>query len=206
MVFDMHVHQNRHSSDSKMDIYKGIEYAKEIGLDGICITDHDNLGLRPLAKELSDQTGIQVIVGVEIYTLDGDLLCFGIDEMPAERLSAQETIDFVLERGGACIAAHPYRHNRRGLEDVMFSVTGLTAIEGYNGRTKAEDNMRAVSVAKQLNIPVTGGSDAHTVAELGGYVTIFEDVIKDEKTFINALKSGKFYASSANQAEIEEIA
>ena len=206
MIFDMHVHQNRHSSDSKMDIYKGIEYAKEIGLDGICITDHDNLGLRPLAKALSDQSGIQVIVGVEIYTLDGDILCFGIDEMPEERLSAQETIDFVLERGGACIAAHPYRHNRRGLEDVMFQVSGLTAIEGYNGRTKAEDNRRALAAAKHLNIPVTGGSDAHTIEELGNYVTVFEEAIYDEKSLISALKAGKFYSSSIDQLREEEIA
>ncbi len=72
MIFDMHVHQNQHSSDSKLNIYEGIKYAKEQGLDGICITDHDNLGLRKRAKKLSEESGIQIIVGVEIYTLDGE--------------------------------------------------------------------------------------------------------------------------------------
>lgn len=206
MIFDLHVHQDRHSLDSKMDIYKGIEYAKKVGLDGICITDHDDLGLRPLARELSEESGIQIIVGVEIFTLDGDLLCYGIDKMPDERLSAQETIEFVREQGGVCIAAHPYRHNRRGLEDVLFEVEGLSAIEGYNGRTKAEDNLRAVNAAKQMNIPITGGSDAHTVEELGTCVTVFEEAIHSEEKFIEQLKAGRFYSSSIQINEITEIA
>lgn len=196
MIFDMHIHQSRHSADSKLDIYEGIEYAKSVGLDGICITDHDNIGLRGLAKELSDYSGIQVIVGVEIYSLDGDILCFGIDEMPKERLSAQDTIDFVTARGGICVAAHPYRDNRRGLEDVLYEVKGLTAIEGYNGRTKLENNHRAVSLAKALKLPITGSSDAHTVGEIGNYVTQFENPIDSEATFIKEMKAGRFSAGT----------
>jgi len=206
MIFDMHIHQNRHSSDSKMDIYEGIEYAKTVGLDGICITDHDDLGLRPLAEQLSKETGIQIIVGVEIYTLDGDLLCYGIDKMPETRMSAQETIDYVHAQGGACIAAHPYRHNRRGLEDTLFEVEGLSAVEGYNGRTKMEDNLRAVQVAKTLSIPVTGGSDAHTVEEVGNYVTVFEAPVETEEAFIQQLKAGRFYPSTMQSSDSEEIA
>jgi predicted metal-dependent phosphoesterase TrpH len=192
MIFDMHIHQNRHSGDSQLDIYEGIEYAKRVGLDGICVTDHDNIGLKSLAKELSEASGIQVIVGVEIYSLDGDILCYGIDEIPEERMSAQATIDYVNARGGVCVAAHPYRHNRRGLEDVLYQVKGLTAIEGYNGRTKLEDNLRAVSLAKELGLPITGSSDAHTLEEIGNYVTIFENPIASEEAFIAAMKSGRF--------------
>jgi len=195
MIFDMHVHQNRHSSDSRLDIYEGIQYAKNLGLDGICITDHDDLGLRSLAKELSENAGIQVIVGVEIYTLDGDLLCYGIEDLPKERMTAQETIDYVNERGGACIAAHPYRSNRRGLEEVLYDVKGLSAIEGYNGRTKSDENHKAISVATELDIPISGGSDAHTLDEIGNYVTVFQEVVYDEQSFVKALKSGSFYPS-----------
>ncbi len=90
MIIDMHIHQKMNSSDSKLDLFEAIEVAKQRGLDGICITDHDDLGLRPMAQTISTETGFPVYVGVEIFTLDGDLLCFGIDEMPQERLSAQE--------------------------------------------------------------------------------------------------------------------
>lgn len=196
MIIDMHIHQNQHSLDSKLNIYEGIEYAKKNGLDGICITDHDNLGLRKLAKDLSYSSGIQIFVGVEIFTTDGDMLCYGIDEIPKERLSAQETIDFVNHRGGVCIAAHPFRKNGRGIENRLSSLEGLVAIEGYNGRTKLENNLRSVSIANELGIPITGGSDAHTVEEIGNYITKFEKHIYSEETFLQELKAGRFSAGT----------
>ncbi|MBN2898470.1 MAG: PHP domain-containing protein [Clostridia bacterium] len=208
MIFDMHVHQNRHSSDSRLDIYEGVEYAKSLGLDGICVTDHDNLGLKSLAAELTKNSGIHVIVGVEIYTLDGDLLCYGIDEMPEKRMSAQETIDYVNARGGVCVAAHPFRDNRRGLEEVLYQVNGLAALEGYNGRTKPEDNFKSISTADSLALPICGGSDAHTVEEIGNFVTVFEDAITSEADLIAALRSGRFSAGVIKGRAVsrEEIA
>lgn len=204
MIFDMHVHQSRHSSDSQLDIYEGIQYAKKLGLDGICITDHDDLGLRPLAKNLSEESGIYVFVGVEIYTLDGDLLCYGIDEMPDVRMTAQETIDYVNERGGACIAAHPFRDNRRGLEEALYNVKGLVALEGYNGRTKNANNQKALLAAEELNLPISGGSDAHTVEEIGNFVTKFDVVINSEESLVAALKAGQFSPNSIKEKLADE--
>lgn len=192
MLLDLHVHQSRHSLDSRLDILDAVRDAKKHKLGGICITDHDDLGLRAFAEALSVKENLLIIVGVEINTLDGDLLCYGIDEMPKVRMSAQETIDFVHKGNGVVIAAHPYRHNNRGLKDVLFDVNGLDAIEAYNGRTDDQSNLLALEAAKTLNIPVTGASDAHTVGEIGNYVTYFEDTIRNENDFINAIKSKKF--------------
>ncbi len=98
-----------------------------------------------MADVISNETDFPVYVGVEIYTLDGDLLCFGIDEMPENRMSAQETIDYVNSKGGGVtVAAHPYRHNNRGLGgDVIAEVKGLGAVEAFNGRTDSLSNLRA---------------------------------------------------------------
>lgn len=109
MIMDLHIHEQRNSSDSKIDLDQIIQEAKDKGLNGICITDHDTLGLRKKQNDLMDMHDFLIIIGVEIYTLDGDLLCFGIDEMPKKRMSAQDTLEFVHKRGGICIAAHPYR-------------------------------------------------------------------------------------------------
>jgi len=192
MKFDLHVHQNIHSSDSKIDIREGLRYAKSIGLDGVCITDHDSLGMRSNAESLSKEHNLLVIVGVEIYSEDGDILCFGIDEMPTERLSAQNTIDFVQSRGGVCVAAHPFRNNNRGLGELIYDVDGLCAVEGYNGRTSSLNNDRCILGAKNSNIRITGGSDAHTVNEIGCCYTQFDTEIHCEEDFISALKQGKF--------------
>lgn len=202
MLFDLHIHQSLHSGDSILKIDEAIEEAKDLGLNGICITDHDDLGLREQAAFLSKKHDFLVIVGVEIYTLDGDLLCYGIEEMPDRRMTAQETIDFVRARGGVCIAAHPYRHNNRGLKDKMLTVSGLHAIEGYNGRTDDLSNEKAVEVANSLNIPITGGSDSHKPGEIGNFVTQFEDSITDEGAFIEAIKSGRFTARSIEKDHI----
>ncbi|MBI9014467.1 MAG: PHP domain-containing protein [Clostridiales bacterium] len=190
MLFDLHVHQDKHSLDSKLNINDAINEAKTKGLDGICITDHDDLGLRPFAKYLSAYHNLLVIVGVEIYTLDGDLLCYGIDELPTERLSAKETINYVHEHGGVCIAAHPYRKNNRGVKDLIKTLN-LDAIEVYNGRTDDASNEIAYSEALELGLPMTGSSDAHSVGEIGCYVTEFEEPVYSEEDFIRAIKLGK---------------
>lgn len=192
MIFDLHVHQNRHSKDSQLNIEDAINEAKQLGLNGICITDHDDLGLRSRADFLTETHNFLVIVGVEIYTLEGDLLCYGIDEIPSERLSAQETIDYVHERGGVCIAAHPYRHNNRGLKDLLLSVKGLDAVEVYNGRTDDYSNQKSYNMAKKLKLPMTGSSDAHELGEIGRFVTRFEDDINSESDFIAAIASGRY--------------
>ena len=201
MLFDLHVHQDKHSLDSKLSIIDAIQEAKTKGLDGICITDHDDLGLRPFAKYLSEYHNLLVIVGVEIYTLDGDLLCYGIDELPTERLSAKATIDFVHERGGVCIAAHPYRHNNRGVKNLIRTLE-LDAIEVYNGRTDEASNERAYSEALKLGLPMTASSDAHSVGEIGGYVTDFEEAIYSEEDLIRAIKLGKMTYQRTYRDEI----
>ena len=204
MLFDLHIHQDKHSSDSKLNILDAIKDAKALNLDGICITDHDDLGLRGYTGELSKEYNLLIISGVEIYTLDGDLLCYGIDELPDERMSAQDTIDYVHKRGGVCIAAHPYRHNNRGLGDKLYQVQGLDAIEGLNGRTDVLSNLKSVEVAKELNIPITGGSDAHSKGEIGSYITRFNKKIINEKDFIDAIKSGEFEPVSLKEFETKE--
>lgn len=192
MLFDLHIHQNLHSKDSRLAIETAVEEAKALGLSGIGITDHDDLGLRNHVDKLSKELNFLIIVGVEIYTLDGDLLCYGIDEMPSERLSAEDTIQYVHERGGICIAAHPYRHNNRGLGQLIESIDGLDAIEAFNGRTDHISNTKALDVAKLRNIPATGSSDAHQDGEVGTFVTAFEDSIYSERDLIKAIKSKKF--------------
>ncbi len=190
MIIDFHLHQNLHSSDSRLDLVQAIELAKSRGLSGICVTDHDDMGYTAFAEKISQQTGFKIFVGVEIYTLDGDLLCFGIDHLPEKRMSAQDTIDFVNARGGVTIAAHPYRNNNRGLGDKMKEVVGLGAIEAYNGRTDAFSNFKAGMTARALNLPLTGGSDAHTNEEVGNFATRVLHDVETMSDLVYAIKNG----------------
>ena len=194
MIYDIHVHQKEHSFDSKLNIEDALIQAKKISLDGICITDHDSLGLRKDKNRIDNlisKYGVNIIVGVEIFTLDGDLLCYGIDELPKSRLSAKETIKFVNDLGGICIAAHPYRNATRGLEDNIVFLDNLHGVEAFNGRTSNSLNIKAFQIANKKNSTILGGSDAHSINEIGNFATKFEVEIKNESDFILAIKEGK---------------
>ena len=104
MLIDMHIHESTFSSDSKMTLEEIVKTAKERGLDGICITDHDSMGLKEQAEEYSGKTGFPIFVVIEFYSLCGDITAFGIDSYPDTRIPAQDFIDMVNEAGGFCIA------------------------------------------------------------------------------------------------------
>lgn len=193
MIFDLHIHEKKNSSDSQLDIYRAIEVAKAKRIDGICITDHDSLGLKNEVYDIIQETDFKVIVGVEIFSLDGDLLCFGIDSLPEKRMSAQKTIEFVKSRGGVCIAAHPFRDNGRGLGFKIRELEGLDAIEVLNGRTKKMGNKLAIELAEELEIPMIAGSDAHTDDEVGNFVTHFDVPIETEQDLVEAIQNGKTF-------------
>ena len=60
--------------------------SKELGLDGICITDHDNNLLRNEIGDYAYINDLLVIVGAEVYTREGDILVFGLDDIPEPRI------------------------------------------------------------------------------------------------------------------------
>jgi predicted metal-dependent phosphoesterase TrpH len=200
MKFDLHIHESKHSKDSRLELEQIVLEAKAQGLDGIAVTDHDVLGLRSQARFLSARHDLMIFVGVEVSTSRGDILVLGVDELPqaegGNRLEPQVLIDYVNERGGATIAAHPFRDNGRGLGNSIFELSGLTAIEGYNGRTFLKHNALAVEAASKLGMPVTGGSDAHKPGEVGTYATQVDAAVHSERDLIRALKLGQCHPVS----------
>ena len=46
MLVDMHLHECTYSTDSFLRLEEIVSIARERGLDAICITDHDSMGLR----------------------------------------------------------------------------------------------------------------------------------------------------------------
>lgn len=204
MLIDIHIHEEKGSFDSQLSIEKSIAEAEAKGLDALCITDHDSLYWRRRIEGYQKKTDVLLIVGVEIFTLDGDLLCFGIDTLPKKRMRAKETIAYVKKQGGVCIAAHPYRENNRGLGDLIYQLDELTAVEGLNGRTKTYNNRKAMALSRNFNLKVVGGSDAHTPEEVGQWATYFNNEISNEKQFIESLKKGQYYPVHLASEDIRE--
>ncbi len=191
MIIDIHVHTAGYSPCSRINLRDAVARAKSIGLSGICITDHESNGIASLAKEMEKREQFLVIVGMELLSLEGDLLVFGLEEVPDRQMHAQELVDLVNAKGGAVVCAHPYRDNGRGMGDGLLDIKGLNGIESFNGNTPWEQNSKAHALGTALHIPCLGGSDAHRTDRLGCYATKFPAGIGDSRDFINAIKAGE---------------
>ena len=193
MIIDMHMHESTCSSDSFLKLADIVETAKGLGLDAICITDHDHMGLKEFAQNYSKEVDFPIFVGVEYYSLQGDIVAFGINDFPKERISAQEFIDSVHEQGGVCFAAHPFRNNNRGLAEHLWSVEGLDAIEAFNASTTYEANVQALEVSIKRGIQAVGVSDCHVMEKIGVYATCLPYDVKTLDEFVAAFKKGDCY-------------
>lgn len=193
MLMDLHMHEKTFSADSELSLQEIVSIARQKGLDGICITDHDSMGLRPFAQAYARQTGFPIIVGVEYYSLQGDIVAFGVDKVPQGRIEAQSFIDQVKSCGGVCFSAHPFRSNRRGLEEHLLKVRGLDGIEAMNGSTSAQANRKAMEYCRYLGVQPVGSSDCHVPEKVGVYATWVPDGVKTVEEFIAAFRLGLCY-------------
>ena len=189
MLVDMHLHESTYSIDSFITLEQIVAVAKSRGLDGICITDHDSMGLRERAAAYSRETGFPIFVGVESYTLQGDITAWGIESCPQVRIPAQDFIDQVNAEGGFCVACHPFRNNNRGLEENLKVVRGLHGIEVLNGSTSIEANRRAMRYCRELGCKPMGASDAHVLEKIGVYVTWLPEHVSTLADFVAQLRT-----------------
>ena len=187
MLVDMHIHEKTFSLDSFLSLEEIVTIAKSRGLDAVCITDHDSMGLRQFAEEYSRKIGFPIFVGVEFFSLQGDITGFGVDTFPDQRVSAQEFIDHVNKSGGFCTACHPFRKNMRGLEDNLRTVKGLHGVEVLNGSTPMDLNRTALQYCRELELKAIGASDAHVPQNVAKYVTWLPEKVNTLNDFVAQL-------------------
>jgi predicted metal-dependent phosphoesterase TrpH len=193
---DLHLHTN-YSYDGTASVPDVLRKAKQLGLDVIAITDHDEIEGALEAVRIAPHFGIEVIPGVEITTAEGDLLAYFITENIAAGLSLIDTVLKVRALGGVCVAAHPMSGGWgmkslsaysiiKALRNPQVAET-LIGIETYNGTAIDRiSNHSARILARRLKVAQTGSSDAHIVDTIGFGVTEFSgDSAKD---LLQALK------------------
>jgi len=177
MKIDLHIH-SKYSFDSFNEPKLIIKMAKKRKLDGIAITDHDSLKGSNEAKKISKD--FLIIEGSEINTVSGEILAYGIQEEIKPKLLIEETIDRIHEQGGIAVTPHPFDVFRNRLhKNIVKRVDGIEVING--GCIFNFFNFLAFKKAKNMNLSMTAGSDAHSIREIGSAYTVFEsndDVLK----------------------------
>jgi len=190
MLIDMHVH-TRFSPCSIIRIRQLPRKIQEAGIDGVCITDHDTTASLSLLKSLSDTSGICIIVGIEYTTSRGDFLVFGPVERIPPGMSAEKILKWAKKEGGIAIPAHPFRKSRPADPSILSS---FEILEVLNGRNRPEENESCAKWIRRHgnNKKGIGGSDAHTLEEVGRIVTLFEKNIHGVEDLIKELRQGKY--------------
>jgi hypothetical protein len=187
MIFDMHVHTT-FSPCSRMCVDEAVAAAGQSGLDGICITDHDTMSIRHVLTEGLQENGVVVIFGMEYTTSRGDFLVFGPFEALEPGLSADRLLRIVDQSSGIAIAAHPFRKDRpvdgRIIQDGCCRV-----IESLNGRNTATENAAVQGWCDDYDLTECGGSDAHTIEEVGNFATRFFVPVRTRSDLVAALKN-----------------
>lgn len=204
MVIDLHVHTTPLSNCSVMEPAEAIDQAKQLGLDGICFTEHNRIWDADAIAELRKEHDFLVLRGMEINTVEGHVLSFGIYKDITSLISITELQHLVNPGEKVLIAAHPFRDSI--LSDS--SILGLTVeqgsqksllqqldiVEAYSGWMTDRQIEFTVEVSKKLNLRIVGGSDAHHAREMGRCVTYFERDIHNETELLRELKAGRYTA------------
>jgi predicted metal-dependent phosphoesterase TrpH len=205
MLIDLHTHTRRFSWDSDLTADELVDLSKRAGLDGVCLTEHDFFWDEGEVQKLSEKHDFLVIPGVEINTDDGHMLCFGLKSYVYGMHRAPQLAACLEASGGVMVAAHPYRRRLQpGNADEALAhaevaraaaspaFAGCTAIERINGRGSERENAFAAACCDTLALAGTGGSDAHTAADVGSCATEFESTITSLGDLITALKGGRY--------------
>ena len=215
MRIDLHNHTAGGSIDAVNKPDRLVELARERGADGIAITDHGK-ARSTIAAALAQRHEFPVFAGMEVSCELGDLLVFGIDEVPKQIISASAISGYVRANGGVVIAAHPYRWDLSpkpwiGPRDPDLTVeSALTApllplvdaLEAVNGWATPFDVEFTFEVCRRSNLRATGGSDAHGPHEAGRCFTVFEsDGIRTDEDLVRALKHDAYTAEDCRPVE-----
>jgi len=171
---DMHMH-TEYSRDSRVALSEFAALARKAELGAVCVTDHDTIegGLR--LREMD--TGLQVVVGEEITTADGELVGLFLEKQIRPGLTAETTIEHIHEQGGLAYVPHPFsRNRRRHLRRAVLDEVAprLDIVEVFNAREAASSsNVQALAFARDHDLPGGVGSDSHRKIEIGGaYVEV----------------------------------
>ena len=161
-----------------------MKHAKKKGLDVIAITDHNTIRGGLETKKLEKEYGVEVIVGSEIMTKDGEILGLYLNEEIPKGLSAEETIEKIHEQGGLAVAPHPYSPICKAIGDKIFKLN-LDGVEVFNAyhRDGIVNNIALKKVMKNYHkkpVAFIGNSDGHLAKMVGNGYTMFEGSSADD--------------------------
>jgi hypothetical protein len=186
LKLDLHIH-SQYSDDAVGTPEEIIKILRRSGIHGMAITDHNTVEGSLKALKVAPKDFI-VISSVEISTADGHLLALNVTENFARGLSAEETVEKILDAGGIAVAPHIFR-NMSGIKIEKLEKINhkIPAIEVFNSCSLPKTNLKAARTAKEFNLGGIGGSDTHDPVYAGYAYTVVDSTDMNVDAIISEL-------------------
>lgn len=185
-LYETHLHTSQGSGCGRSTGAEHARYYKEIGFQGIIVTDHFWGGNTAVPRDLpwkervdwfcsgyedayaeGQKIGLDVFFGWEqCYNGDDEYLIYGLDKAwllahpEIEHATRREQIDLVHKYGGCVVQAHPFR-TRDYIKYVRLGLMYCDGAEVANGGNHQPNDACAYRYAKAYGLPMTAGSDNH---------------------------------------------
>lgn len=149
-----------------------LKAAKKNGLDGIAITDHGNAEGWQEAIKAAKKLNMHLILGEEIKCKEhieviGLFLKKEIKSDYHNQDSFAHVLKEIRKQGAIAVLAHPFE-KRHSFEEIESYAKEVDAIEILNSRRTKVKNKKAFLLYKKLkNKAAAGGSDSHSLSEIG---------------------------------------
>lgn len=210
--YDTHVHTREVSPCGHVKAREVVQLYKEMGYDGIIITDHyyddffQSLGKiswedkietyldgYKKAVEEGNKIGITVLLGIELRFTENynDYLLYGMTEEFLKEnpelytLGLKEFSRLIEKQDILLFQAHPYR---KGMEvaDPQY----IHGIEVFNGNPRHDSkNHKALSFARKNSLLMSSGSDFHQVEDVAKGGILVSEKITNVKELVKAMRN-----------------
>lgn len=212
--YETHMHTSEGSRCASSSAAEMIRKYKEEEYDGVFVTDHFFNGNTTIdrnlpwdkcvdeycrsyeiAKNEGEKIGLSVFFAIEYGNGAADFLTYGIDSAWLKdnkcimQMDIPEYIRFVQSSGGMVIHAHPFREAPY-IDRLQLFPLQTDGIEAVNASHRDKRfNERAKLYAQMYDLPVTAGSDSHSITDKwygGGILT--EEKITCPQDYIRIVK------------------
>lgn len=205
----LHAHSTR--SDGRLDPEKAVEFYARAGFGAVSLTDHNKV--TPVSHpSVLTPPGVEVAAREEGVAGEYHVVIIGCGELPPEsaRKHASKLFDWCRDNGFYSFVAHPYWSMLSGSD--LLKAGNPDGVEVYNHGCEVEIS-RGYSgphwdyaLSKGVMLQGLAVDDVHTytVDALGGWV-VLDLADHSVEALLEALKQGRFYASSGVEVEAYDV-
>lgn len=138
------------------------------------------------------RTSVKVIIGSEVLTNAGDILGLFLND-DIKSFDVFDVITEVKKQGGVSVLPHPFKGHNLDVDELEDVCRCVDAVEGLNSRCPI--NSLTLEWLRSLGKPITAGSDAHFLREIGQSRTIIAAESDELEDIRSAITKGKVQIS-----------